>query len=247
MDLNGKTAVVTGASRGIGRATALLLGARGASVVLNFLRHEAEAEAAAAEIRGAGGQADVCRADVSVLDGVAHLADFTRKRFGPADILVNNAGILKDNLVTFMKDEEWRAVLDTDLTSAFYCIKVFGRDMARRRAGKIVNVSSDAGLLGDMMRANYSAAKAGLLGLTKAVAREFANSGICVNAVAPGVIETGILDGMSDARRAKMIEKIPAGRFGRPEEVARVIGFLVSEDAAYITGDVVVVDGGLRM
>lgn len=247
MKLTGKTAVVTGSSRGIGRAIALALAAQGAGVVVNYRARQAEAEAVADEIRAAGGQAAVVGADVSRLDDVKRLADEAMKRFGRIDILVNNAGLVRDSYIAFMKDEEWDDVVDTVLKGAFYGIKVMGREMARRKAGRIINISSDAGLMGDLMRANYASAKAGLIGLTKTAAREMAGSGVTVNAVAPGLIETDMTAGMPEARRAKQLDMIPQKRFGMPADVAAAVAFLASDEAGYITGQVISVDGGLNM
>lgn len=247
MRLEDRNALVTGASRGIGRATALALAASGANVVVNYLRAVDSAEQVADDIRRAGRQAVAVQADIRNPDDVARLAAVSREQFGHIDILVNNAGIVRDNLVTFMKDEEWTDVVDTNLKGAFYCTKLIGKDMVRRKAGRIVNVASDAGLLGDVMRANYSAAKAGLIGLTKAVAREFAGCGVNVNAVAPGIVETEMISGLRGSKRDRRLEQIPMARFGAADEVARVVVFLASDEAAYITGQVVCVDGGLRM
>ncbi len=247
MKLTGKTAVVTGASRGIGKAVALALAGHGARVVVNYLNNQAAAEAVVSEILGLGQEAVAVRADVGCLDDMKLLAQTALDRFGRIDILVNNAGLVRDNYVTFMKDEEWDSVVDTCLKGSFHGIKVVGREMMRQKSGRIVNISSDAGLMGDMMRANYAAAKAGLIGLTKAVAREFAGSGITVNAVAPGVIATDLTAGMTEAKKARQLEWIPQKRFGTPEDVAALVVFLVSDEAGYITGQVVCVDGGLNM
>jgi 3-oxoacyl-[acyl-carrier protein] reductase len=157
-----------------------------------------------------------------------------------------NAGIVRDNYLTFMKEEEWNDVLDTDLKGAFHCIKVVGKEMMKQKAGRIVNIASDAGLMGDLMRANYASAKAGLLGLTKTAAREFAAHGITVNAVSPGIIETDMIAGIAETRRSKQLQTIPQARFGKPEEVANAVVFLASDDAGYITGEVLCVDGGLH-
>jgi 3-oxoacyl-[acyl-carrier protein] reductase len=247
MNLAGKTAIVTGSSRGIGRAIALALAARGCRLVVNYRTRQAEAEAVAAEIAAAGGEALVVGGDVSRLDDVKRLAEGALQRFGRIDILVNNAGLVRDNYIAFMKDEEWNEVVDTVLKGAFYGIKVMGREMVRRKAGRIINISSDAGLMGDLMRANYAAAKAGLIGLTKTAAREMAGSGVTVNAVAPGLIETDMTAGLPEARRTKQLEMIPQKRFGTPADVAACVAFLASDEAGYITGQVLSVDGGLNM
>jgi len=247
MQLQGKTAVVTGASRGIGRAIALALGQAGANVVLNYCRSREAAEDVVKLLTAGGVRAMAVQADVRDLEAVKQLMAQAIAEFGQLDILVNNAGLTRDNLVIFMKDEEWDEVLDTNLKGAFHCIKVAARDMVRRKAGRIINISSDAGLMGDMLRANYSAAKAGLLGLTKAVARELAPSGITVNAVAPGYTETDMTASLPENKRARQLERIPANRFGQPEEVAKLVLYLASPDAGYITGQVFSINGGLRM
>jgi len=247
MRLENKVALVTGASRGIGRATALALAAEGAHVGVNYAQNAAAAEEVVKRIAALDRRAAAMRANVRNLEEVKQMVAKVEDTLGPIDILVNNAGIARDNFLRFMKDDEWSDVVDTSLKGAFHCIKAVTRGMIRRRTGSIVNVSSDAGLLGDMMRANYSSAKAGMLGLTKAAARELAASGITVNAVAPGIIETDLIEGMSPPKREKQLARIPQQRFGQPSEVAALIVFLASDDADYMTGQVVCVDGGLRM
>jgi 3-oxoacyl-[acyl-carrier protein] reductase len=247
MRLAGKTALVTGGSRGIGRAIALALGREGAAVAVNCRAAEDAAAGVVAALRAQGGRAVAVRADVRDWQAVLRMAGTVQAELGPVDILVNNAGIVRDNLAAFMGAEEWSDVLDTSLRGAFHCIKALGKDMARRRWGRVINISSVAGLIGDMMRANYAAAKAGLLGLTRAVAREMAASGVTVNAIAPGAIETELLAAAAEARRRKLLDRIPQGRFGRPEEVAEAAVFLASEDAAYVTGCVLCVDGGMSI
>lgn len=247
MKLSGKVALVTGASRGIGKAVALALATNGADVAVNYHQHSDAAEDVAKTIRDMGRKAVTIQADVRNLDKVREMITTTKQELGQLDILVNNAGVVRDNLVTFMKDEEWDVVLDTNLKGAFYCIKVAAKEMMRTRSGRIINISSDAGLMGDAMRANYSAAKAGMLGLTKAAARELAASGITVNAIAPGVIETDLIAEMSAGKRSAMLALIPQSRFGTPDDIAGPVVFLASDDSSYMTGQVVCVDGGLRM
>jgi 3-oxoacyl-[acyl-carrier protein] reductase len=246
MKLSGQVAIVTGAARGIGRAIALALGAEGANVVVNYLHSADAAEEVANAVRASGRQALPFKADVRNQDEVKAMVARAKEVFGRIDILVNNAGLLRDNYVMFMKEEEWNEVLDVCLKGAFHCTKAVSREMVRQKSGRIVNISSDAGLMGDLMRANYASAKAGLIGLTKTVARELAPSGVTVNAVSPGIIETDLIAGMAESRRAKQLERIPLARFGQPEEVARAVLFLASAEARYITGQVLCVDGGLH-
>lgn len=243
----GRVALVTGASRGIGREIALAFARSGANVVVNYLSSENAARDIVEEIEKMGRNAIALQADVRNAQEVGRMNSAAKDRFRQIDILVNNAGITRDKPVTLMKEDDWVNVLDTSLKGAFNCIKTIGRDMMRTRYGKIINISSDAGLLGDVMRANYSSAKAGMIGLTKATARELAGSGVNVNAVAPGIIQTDMTAGMPDPRRNALVDMIPQRRFGAPEEVAAAVLFLASNDADYITGQVLSVDGGLRM
>jgi 3-oxoacyl-[acyl-carrier protein] reductase len=237
--------LITGSSRGIGRATALALAADGWTVAVHYRSRAEKAEAVAAEIRAIGGRAQTFCADVSDAAQAAALVKAVETALGPITGLVCNAGVIRTQFTAMTAAEDWRAVLATNLDGAFYCTKAVIRGMMRQRSGRIVYVSSDAALLGDLMRAAYSASKAGLLGLTKSVARELAPSGITVNAVAPGVIATDMTADTPETRRAKQLAAIPLARFGESAEVAAVIRFFLSPRAAYITGQVLSVDGGL--
>jgi 3-oxoacyl-[acyl-carrier protein] reductase len=243
--LKDKVAIVTGASRGIGKAAALALVTQGAKVVINYARSSDAAEATVKEITDAGGEAIAVQADVSQSAEVDNLIKTTLDKFGRIDVLVNNAGITKDTLLLRMKPEQWQAVIDLNLTGVFLCTKAVSKTMLKQRSGRIINIASVAGQMGNPGQANYSAAKAGVIGFTKTVAKELANRGITVNAVAPGFIET---DMTHDLKSDDIIQFIPLGRYGKPEEVAGTIRFLASDPAAaYITGQVFNVDGGMVM
>ncbi len=241
-----RVAVVTGGGKGIGRAIASKLACGGAKLVLSG-RDPKALEAACAEIQARGGEAVPFAGDVSKPADADQLCSKTLEAFGSADILVNNAGITRDNLVMRMSEDEWDQVLDTNLKGSFLCIRAFTRPMMKQRWGRIVNVSSVVGLIGNPGQANYVASKAGLVGLTKAVAKELASRHITVNAVAPGFIDTAMTAGLNEKVREALKAQIPLGRLGSPEDVANAVAFLCSEDAGYVTGQVLSVDGGMRM
>jgi 3-oxoacyl-[acyl-carrier protein] reductase len=243
--LRGKVAIVTGASRGIGRATALALAAEGAQVVVNYASSQESAEKVVAEIAAMGSEAIALAADVSKADQVDALVNAVMDKWGRIDVLVNNAGITRDTLLLRMKPEDWQAVIDLNLTGVFLCTRAISKIMLKQRSGRMINITSVAGQMGNPGQANYSAAKAGVIGFTKTVAKELASRGITVNAVAPGFIAT---DMTSDLKSQEILNFIPLGRYGQPEEVAGLICFLAADPAAaYITGQVMNVDGGMVM
>ena len=243
--LEGSVALVTGASRGIGKATALTLGAQGASVAVCYATRLDAAEEVVAGVREHGASAVALEADLASSESAAQLVPRTIEALGRIDILVNNAGLTRDGLVLRMSDEDWASVLAVDLTAAFALCRAALRPMVKQRSGRIVNVSSVAGVSGNPGQANYSAAKAGLIGLSKSLAKEVGSREITVNAVAPGFIETDMTTGLEGPVVERLQSMIPAGRLGRPEEVAAVIAFLCSPAAAYVNGHVLLVDGGL--
>lgn len=242
-----KTALVTGASRGIGRAIVLALASKGFAVALNYAGSHDAAEAVKKEIEDAGGKAFTVQGDVSKSEDVDRIFKTVKDEFGGLDVLVNNAGINRDALLIRMKESNWDDVIATDLKSDFLTTKAAAAMMMRKRKGSIINISSVVGIMGNIGQANYAAAKAGVIGLTKACAKEMAARNIRVNAVAPGFIETAMTDGIPEKIREGMIASIPMGRMGQPEDIARAVCFLASDDASYITGQVLVVDGGLVM
>jgi 3-oxoacyl-[acyl-carrier protein] reductase len=245
--MSGRVALVTGASRGIGRAIAETLASGGHRVVVNFLQAEDEAGAVAATIRRAGGEAVAIGADVGTETGVAELFAAVEESFGPVEVLVNNAGIVRDNLLLRMGAADWDAVITTNLRSVYLCTKTALRSMLKARWGRVISVTSVSGLAGNAGQANYAAAKAGIVGFTKSVAKEVGSRGITVNAVAPGFIETDMTSAIDEAARDLAKNQITLGRFGTPQEVSAAVGYLASEQAAYVTGQVLVVDGGLAI
>jgi 3-oxoacyl-[acyl-carrier protein] reductase len=246
MSLNGRVAVVTGASRGIGKAVALKLAAEGADLVVTATSLET-AQLTADEIIRMGGKALALKVDVSVTAEVEALFTRTLAEFGRVDILVNNAGITRDGLLLRMKDEDWDAVIDVNLKGAFICTREAAKYMAKARYGRIVNISSVVGEMGNAGQSNYCASKAGMFGLTKATARELAKRNITVNAVAPGFIETDMTGGLSDKIRDSLLQQIPMERLGAPEDIAAAVYFLASAQSSYITGHVLSVNGGMYM
>jgi len=243
--LRGQVAIVTGGSRGIGRATAIALAAEGAHIVVNYASSSTAADAVVAEVQGMGVEAIAVQADVSSAEQVDALVEAAMSRWGHVDVLVNNAGITRDTLLLRMKPEDWQAVINLNLTGVFLCTRAVSKIMLKQRSGRIVNITSVAGQMGNPGQANYSAAKAGVIGFTKTVAKELASRGITVNAVAPGFIATDMTHSL-DAEG--ILKFIPLGRYGQPEEVAGLIRFLAADPAAaYITGQVMNVDGGMVM
>lgn len=245
IDLTAKAALVTGASRGIGRAVALRLGELGASVAVNYFKSADGAEAVVSEIRARGGQAIAVQGDVSNFDEAARVVKATIDAFGRLDILVNNAGTTRDNLLALMKEEDFDFIIANDLKSVFNCSKAALRQMMKQKYGRIVNMSSVAGIIGNPGQTNYSAAKAGIIGFTKAMAKEYAARGIAVNAVAPGYIPTDLTNVLPQEIKDNIVKFVALQRFGTCEEVADVVAFLASDRASYITGQTIAVDGGL--
>jgi 3-oxoacyl-[acyl-carrier protein] reductase len=244
--LQGQVAIVTGASRGIGRSIALALAAEGANVVVNYASSSTAADQVVADITATGSNAIALQADVSKADQVDSLFSAVMEKWGRIDVLVNNAGITRDTLLLRMKPEDWQAVIDLNLTGVFLCTRAASKIMLKQRSGRIVNITSVAGQMGNPGQANYSAAKAGVIGFTKTVAQELASRGVTVNAVAPGFIATDMTSGLNNTD--EILKFIPLGRYGQPEEVAGLVKFLAADPAAaYITGQVMNVDGGMVM
>ena len=247
MLLADKIAVVTGASRGLGRGIALAMAREGATVVVNYNGSKERAEEVVAEIENAGGKAVAKQCNVSDFAACEAFFKAVTEKYGRIDFLINNAGITKDGLLMAMKEEDFDSVIDVNLKGTFHCIRFAARQMMRQRYGRIVNMASVVGVAGNAGQANYSASKAGLIGLTKSAAKELASRGITVNAIAPGMIETDMTADLADKVKDEMMKQIPLKRFGQAEDVANAAAFLVSDEAAYITGQVLHVDGGMVM
>jgi 3-oxoacyl-[acyl-carrier protein] reductase len=247
LKLEGKNAIVTGASRGIGREIALELARQGANVAVNYAGSEQRAAEVVNEIKALGREAFAVQADVSDGDSVTAMMKQVVDQFGSLDILVNNAGITRDNLLMRMKEDDWDAVINTNLKGVFLCTKAVTRQMMKQRNGRIVNISSIVGVSGNPGQANYVAAKAGVIGLTKTSAKELASRGITVNAVAPGFITTDMTDKLTEDLKSEMLKQIPLARLGDPQDIAKVVVFLASEDSRYMTGQTLHVDGGMVM
>jgi 3-oxoacyl-[acyl-carrier protein] reductase len=245
--LSGKVALVTGAGRGIGRAIALKLSELGAKVVINYRSSSKEAEELVSEIKSRNGEAEAVQGDVSLFEDAERVINFAVEKYGRLDILVNNAGITKDTLLLRMKEEDFSKVIDTNLKGVFNCTKHAGAIMLKQKSGKIINISSVIGLIGNAGQANYAAAKAGIIGFTKSIAKELGTRGITVNAIAPGFITTDMTEVLSDKIKEKLLENVPLKRLGSPEDVANLAAFLASDNASYITGQVINVDGGMVM
>jgi len=247
MDLSDRVAIVTGSGRGIGRAIALKLAEAGASIVVNDVGDMAPAEEVAGEIRKLGRDSLVISADVIQSADVASLVDTVVEKYGKVDILVNNAGITRDQLIMRMSDDDWDKVLEVNLKSVFLCSKAVLRHMMKQRWGRIVNISSIVGLIGNPGQANYSSSKAGIIGLTRTIAKEVASRGITANAIAPGFIDTAMTQQLPEERRQALMDQVPLGFLGTPRDVAEAVAFLASEEARYITGQVLTVDGGISL
>ncbi|MDP4162063.1 MAG: 3-oxoacyl-[acyl-carrier-protein] reductase [Bacillota bacterium] len=247
MNLEGKAVLVTGASRGIGREIALELARQGADVAVNFSGSEAKANETVDEIKALGRDAFAIKCDVSNSESVTEMVKATIERFGKLDVLVNNAGITKDNLLMRMKEEEWDSVININLKGVFLCTKAVTRQMMKQRSGRIINIASIVGVSGNPGQANYVAAKAGVIGLTKTTAKELASRHITVNAIAPGFISTDMTEKLTEEVKVEMMKIIPLARFGEPKDIAKATAFLASDDSSYITGQTIHIDGGMVM
>lgn len=245
--MQGKTAIVTGAAKGIGRAIALKLASKGANIVLNYRSSEEKAIEVEEEIKSLGVEVLRVKGDISVLSDVENLINSAKEKFGTIDIMVNNAGITKDNLILRMKEEDFDSVIDVNLKGVFNCLKTITPIMVKQKKGKIINLSSVVGVSGNAGQVNYAASKAGVIGMTKSLAKEVGSRGITVNAVAPGFIETDMTEVLGDKLKDETKKGIPLKRLGTPEDVANVVSFLASEEGNYVTGQVINVDGGMVM
>lgn len=245
MNLSNKVALITGGSRGIGKEIALELGRNGVNIVISYVNNMEKATAVIDEIISYGVKAMAVCADVSVEEDVLHMIKTVEEEFGTIDILVNNAGITKDNLIIRMKEEDWDSVMDVNLKGTFLCTKAVSRIMMKKRYGKIINITSVVGIMGNAGQSNYSASKAGVIGFTKSMAKELASRGIRVNAIAPGFIETDMTEVLKDEIKDTMLKAIPLNSFGNPKDIANLVVFLASERSDYITGQIINVDGGL--
>lgn len=245
INLNDKKVLITGSSRGIGAEIAKKMAALGAEVIINYAHSKTRAEEVKSEIEAAGGKAHLLQADVSDIDQAAELVKTSYKKMGGLDVLVNNAGITRDKLLMRMKEEDWDQVLDINLKGVFNCTKNAVRYLLKSENGKLINISSVVGVNGNAGQANYSAAKAGIIGFTKSMAKELASKGVCSNAIAPGFIDTEMTDELNDKIKEGIIEQVPLARFGKAEEVADLAAFLASDNANYINGEVIKIDGGM--
>lgn len=246
-DIEGKTALVTGASKGIGKAISLSLAELGIKVAVNYNSSEAQAEEVAKEIQDAGGESLVVQADVSNLEQVTAMVDKVNDAWGQVDILVNNAGIISDGLLMRMSDEAWHRVIGVNLNGTFHCSRAVLRTMVRQRWGRIINIGSVVGIRGNMGQTNYSASKAAILGFSKSLAKEVATRNITVNVVTPGYISTETVADLTKVQKDRIMTWIPQGHFGEPEDVANMVAYLVTEKASYVTGQVISVDGGMAI
>ena len=246
-DISGRFALVTGASKGIGKASALKLGEQGVNVAVNYNSSQSEAEDTVEQLTALGVQAFIVKGDVSSLDEVSSMVDEVTERFGQIDVLVNNAGIINDSLLIRMSDEAWEDVITTNLSGTFYCTRAVLRGMIRRRWGRIINIGSVVGIRGNIGQVNYSASKAGIIGFTKALAKEVASRNITVNTVTPGYINTDTVDVLPQATKDRIMTWIPQGHFGEVDDVAHMVAYIASEKARYMTGQIVSIDGGMAI